>query len=230
LKGGTVTNPVTIVINAKNTEVELDTARMVQFYKRWNIDLQLDNDTGVLPLERGRPLQKVCTRCQTLKLKTEFRQITQVLQNGKTRQGQRMRVCITCENAETKVCATCNVEKPVVEFRRQTKDKPRKNCHDCQRSGNGVAGPKGHVDRTRKPCHQCYDLVRLDDFPVSPKGRRLWVCQPCLAKLQVEKVCRICKVTKPADDFERHTTASGGRRHECRDCTNVRRKTARAKR
>lgn len=223
-------NPVTIVINPDGQDVELDTARMAEFYKRWNIDLQVDKPAKPMTFERGRATEKVCIKCSTMKPKTEFRQITQVMQNGKTRLGQRMRVCVTCENAETKVCVTCNVEKPVVEFRGQKKGSQRKNCQDCQRSGNGVAGPKGHIDWTRKPCHHCYDLVRLDDFPVSPKGRILWVCQPCLAKLQVEKVCRICKVTKPADDFERHTMALGGRRHECRDCIKVRRKTARAKR
>lgn len=223
-----MTNPVIITINPKNSEVELDTDRMVEFYRKWNIDLRVEENFGRVRLQRGRAIDKVCAKCLTVKPKSEFRQIEQKLENGGTRMGQRMRVCITCEQQDTRVCLTCKVEKPVVEFRRQTKDKPRKNCQDCQRAGLGIAGPKGHVDWTRKPCSHCLESVKVTEFPTSEKGRILWVCKPCLARLAVEKTCRICKATKPAEKFEKHNAALGGRRHECRDCIKARRRVVRA--
>ena len=78
-----------------------------------------------------------------------------------------------------------------------------------------------------KECRQCRTDVPLSDFPISPNNRRLWVCQPCLDKLEVERTCRLCDETKPSDRFERHALSLGGRRRECRDCTGARRKAFR---
>lgn len=70
-----------------------------------------------------------------------------------------------------------------------------------------------------RPCRSCGEKRLYSEYPYSAKGRKLWVCTPCREKLSgPEKTCRICRETKPQEDFTRSRNSIAGRRHECKTC------------
>lgn len=104
--------------------------------------------------------------------------------------------------------------------RRDASSRTRRQRAAAKTTAPRVAKPK--QDPTRKVCRECSTDQPKSAFPVSPRGRVLWVCATCIGALSGDvRTCRTCGQEKPLSRFERSRASIGGRTRVCSTCRNV---------
>lgn len=149
---------------------------------------------------------KTCSKCGQEKGKAEF-YASKYLSSGLhsqckrcVRQGQEKKVRCPPENAApSKVCRKCRSEKPAVDFylNKLVSDGLSTYCRECSQAGMRGSGGGGE-----------------DGLPPPRSGARYNVETPT----KLEKHCKKCNETKPAEEFYHIKSSSDGLASNCKKC------------
>jgi hypothetical protein len=143
-----------------------------------------------------------------------------------------------------KICACCSVKKEIREFCRQaaSKDGVSSRCRACASRLFSTRSARLPVDAPQR-CKKCNEVKPAAEYHAnksSSNGLRN-VCKPCWSERakkrdstlkqsivhvrRREKLCTVCKKTKPVSEFYKQSLQIDGLRGHCKDCTKARKKT-----
>ena len=98
-----------------------------------------------------------------------------------------------------KRCSTCKQHKPLTEFHQSSTstDGYISQCRDCKNAAI-------RLSQFRAGTRRSPDLVRQDSSPPGPN--------------RTHKICRVCEVLKPLEDFYRESRTVDGYQARCKSC------------
>lgn len=191
---------------------------------------------------------KTCVQCGQSKLLTDFEKmrpplderteacraclaVLRVRRSG----GPLFHLGLSVEEAweQAKTCTTCGVRKELRDFARERDSTIKSRCRSCMAKYKKLAKPP--VDSPQK-CTNCGKVKPAMDFYPSvnhPNGLQK-LCKVCYREKSkaeyvrrrtspvtltlTEKVCRVCKQIKPAEEFYRSGLTCNGLQARCKTC------------
>lgn len=141
----------------------------------------------------------------------------------------------------SKVCSACKKEKPLDCFHKQKRGKygTESKCKECKSAQDKIRNARNHstIDQTRlliscKLCTKCNQEKSVNDFHKSgshPSGYNS-ACKECTKKYHLQrpiahstalnpgKLCRVCKIEKPFEEFCIKRSQADGRGDLCKEC------------
>lgn len=147
---------------------------------------------------------------------------------------------------ESKTCNTCGISKKLEDFvkSKDSKDGYRNLCKECNRKRqlnrrSSISYEEAIKKGLKKVCSRCNTLKPISEFNRNKRGKygSTSHCKLCekerqktakstisyeeAVKLELTKICRLCKNEKPVQDFYRDSKSKFGVINVCKKCDSL---------